>query len=51
MIVCNTNGAVVIVDRVFMVMRNCHEGGKQEQDYKKSCKAEVSGHDASSTHE
>jgi hypothetical protein len=51
MIACNTDGTIVIVSCVHMVMRNSHEGGKKEQNYKKSCKAAFSGHGATLTHD
>jgi len=51
MIACNADGAVVIVGRVFMVMRNCHEGGKKEEQYKEKCKTFVVAHGYSFKHE
>lgn len=31
MIVCNTDGAVVIVGSILVVMRNSHQRGKKEE--------------------
>jgi hypothetical protein len=47
----NTDGAVVIVGRIFMVMRYCHERGKKEKQYKKNYKAFVAAHGSSFKYE
>ncbi len=46
----NTDGAVVIVGRIFMVMRYCHEIGKKEKQYKRNYKAFVTAHGSSFNH-
>jgi hypothetical protein len=51
MIACNTDGAVVIISRIFMVVRYCHDGGKEEQQCKQRGKSMVYVHGASVSHE
>ncbi len=50
MIACNTDWTVVIVSRIFMVMRCCHEIGKKEKQYKRDYKAFVAAHGSSFKH-
>jgi len=39
MIACDKDGTVVIVSSTIMVMRNSHQSGKKEEQYKKYCKS------------
>jgi len=46
MITRNTNGAVVVVDRIFMVVRRYHEGGNKEKQNEKTSNMFVPEHGA-----
>jgi hypothetical protein len=46
MITCNTDGAIVVVRRIFMVVRYYHERGNQKKQNEKNCNALVPEHEA-----
>ncbi len=46
----NTDGAVVIGKSIIMMMRNSHQRGKKEEQYKKNCKASVTAQGSSFKH-
>jgi hypothetical protein len=50
MVACNTDGTVVIVGSILMVVRNSHQRGKKEEQYKKTCKSPVTAYGASFEH-
>jgi hypothetical protein len=51
MVTCNTDGAVVVVGRVVMVMRQCHESGKNKKEYEEYGKFIALAHGVFSIHE
>ena len=50
MVACNTDGTVVIVGSILIVVRNSHQRGKKEEQYKKNCKSPVTAYGASFEH-
>ncbi len=51
MITSNTDGAVVSVSSIFMVMRNGHHRGEKEEQYEIKSKLFVAAHGSSFIHE